>query len=100
MDLEKAERKQEKRNSKIMLRSIGAAGMGVGLFLLRFLVAPFLGENKEALAALGLFSLCLIGFGGVMIAVYIIKKDWLSKIYMLMIWVVLPILFLKLFIGS
>lgn len=98
-DPAKAERKKEKQIANIMWRSVGAAGVGIGLFLLRFIVAPFLGENEKALDAIATFSLCLIGFGGLMIVVFICKRDWLTRVYPLMAWFVLPIILLKLLAG-
>lgn len=99
-DPEKAERKKEKRIAAIMLRSIGVAGVGAGLFLLRFLVAPFLGEDPEALAAIGAFSLCLIGYGGAMTFVFVFKRAWVPRAWLLMTWVVLPTVALKILLGK
>lgn len=98
-DPAKAERRKEKRIKQIMLRSMGAAGVGIGLFLLRFLVAPFIGENEEVMQAIVTFSLSLIGLGAVMIVTFLFKKDWLSKVYMAMIWVILPVILVKLLLG-
>jgi len=95
----KAERKKEKKISNIMWRSIGAAGIGLGLLIMKLLVAPFIGDNPAIENAITTFSLALIGFGGLMIVLFIFKKKWLPSAYLLMLWLVLPAILLKLLAG-
>ena len=95
----KKEQKKEKRIAHIMWRSTGAAGAGVGLFLLRFLVAPFIGNDEQALHAIASFAFALMGFGGLMVVLFIFRRAWLPQAYLAMVWVVLPVILLKLLAG-
>ncbi len=99
-DPEKAEIKKEKRIARIMWRSLGAAGIGLGMLLMKLLVAPFIGDNPALEKAITSGSLTLIGFGALMTALFLFKKQWLPKAYLAMVWVILPVIFLKLLMDA
>jgi len=96
---DRAERKQEKKQARIMRKSAYGLGFGVGLFLLKVLVAPLLGEHELAQAALGAFALCLFGYGAVILLVFLVKKAWLRPADLLLVWVVIPAILLKLILD-
>ncbi len=98
-DLAKQERKKEKKIGRIMRNGVLSAGIGVGLFFLRFLVTPFLGDNEEAQTALFIFSLCLMGYGALLILTFIFKRDWLFKINLVLTWLVFPLILLKMLMA-
>ena len=94
-DPEKRQRKREKKTKRLLRKSACAAGVGLGLFLLRFLIAPFIGNNEQANAALTGISLCLIAYGALIIVTFVAKKDWLFKADILLSWVIIPVIVLK-----
>ncbi|MCB9988341.1 MAG: hypothetical protein H6868_03290 [Rhodospirillales bacterium] len=95
-DLDKYERKKEKKIGRIMRNSVLVLGIGIGLFLLKFLVVPFLGDNEQGERVLVIFSLSLMGYGVINVLTFMFLKDGLFKVNLLMTWVVLPLVLLKL----
>ncbi len=95
-DLDKQERKKEKKIQRLLKKSAYAVGLGIGLLLLKFVVVPFLGESEQTEKALGLFSYCLILYGASIIVTFIVKKDWLIKVDLLLSWVIMPLILVKL----
>ena len=71
-------------------------GAGVGLFLLKFLIVPFLGNHEQGERVLVIFSLSLMAYGAINILAFIFFKNWLFKVNLLMTWVILPLILLKL----
>ncbi|GEM_PF-994455 len=94
-DPHKAELKKEKQQKRLLLKSAGAAGLGLGLLLLKFLIVPFLGENAEAEKALVAFGWCLIAYGGAIVLSFIFLKKHIFKINLLLTWIVLPLIVIK-----
>lgn len=92
------EKKQEKKIKKIMRRSTFAAGIGLGLFFLKFLVIPMLGleDNENAIRVITAFSLYLIFYGVSLILVFVFKQKFVTKADMIMTWIVTPLMLAKL----
>ncbi len=92
------EEKEEKKIKKIMGRCAFAAGIGIGLFFLKFLVIPMLGleDNEAAVKAISAFSLYLVFYGVSLILIFVFKRDFVLKANMIMNWVVVPLILTKL----
>ena len=95
-DFDKRELQKEKKTKRIMKKSAYGIGFGIGLYVLKFLIAPFIGDHDLAREALGAFALCLLTYGITTIAVFIFKKDWLAKADFLLSWIIIPMILLKL----
>lgn len=98
-DPEKRERKREKKVKRLLRKSAYAAGIGAGLFVLRFVIAPFLGDSEQVNAALTGLSLCLIAYGVLLIITFVVKKEWLFRADMLLSWVIIPAIALKIILS-
>jgi hypothetical protein len=94
-DPDRHEQKKEKKIKRLLRKSAYAVGIGIGFFLLRFLIAPFIGDNEQANAAITIISLCLVAYGTLMIVTFIFKKDWFVKVDILLNWIIIPIIALK-----
>ena len=90
--------KREKKIKKIMRRSTFAAGIGLGLFFLKFLVIPMLGiqDHEEAIHVITAFSLYLVFYGVSLILVFMFKQQFVIKADMIMTWVITPLMLAKL----
>lgn len=97
-DALRREEKQEKKIKKIMRRSTFAAGIGIGLFFLKFLVIPMLGitDNEAAIKVISLFSLYLIFYGMLLILTFVFKRNLVIKADMVMTWIITPLMLAKL----
>jgi hypothetical protein len=91
------EEKQTKKIAKIMRRSIFAAGIGIGLFFLKFLVIPMLGleDNEAAVKIISSFSLYLIFYGVALTLVFIFKRSFVLKANLIMNYVIVPLIAVK-----
>lgn len=98
-DPEKAELKKEKKIKKLLKKSAWAIGAGIGMILLKTLVAPFLGDNEEAEKALGVLGWCLAAYGTSTILSFIFLRNFIFKIDFIMAWAVMPLIFIKLFMD-
>ena len=96
----KAELKIEKKTKKLMKKSAWAAGLGIGLLLLKFLVTPFIGDNEQAQKALFIFGWCLVAYGAITVLSFMFLKKFMFKINMLMTWVIMPMIFVKLLMSA
>ncbi len=94
-----AERKREKKIRRLLKKSAWAAGMGIGLIILRFIVAPYLGENEAAQDALFIFGWCLIGYGAATVLSFMFLRAHIFKINIALSWVIMPLIFIKLLTG-
>lgn len=95
-DPHKAELKQEKKQKKLFIKSAWAAGLGLGLLLLKFAIVPFLGENEQAESALGIFAWCLIGYGVALVLSFVFLRKFIGKINFVLSWLVMPTILIKL----
>ncbi len=99
-DPAKAELKKEKKINKLLKKSAWAIGAGIGMVLLKFLVAPFLGDNENAEKALGILGWCLVAYGATIVLSFVFLRKFLFKVNLLLTWVVMPVIFLKLFMDA
>lgn len=95
-DVDRAEKNQEKKIKRLLQKSAWAIGAGVGLFLLKVVVVPFLGDNEAAERALVIFSSCLVAYGGILILAFVFWRKMLFKINLALSWVIMPAVFIKL----
>jgi len=99
-DEHKAELKKEKKIKRLLVKSAWAMGLGVGLLLLKFVIAPMIGSNEQTEKALGIFSWCLIAYGGAIILTFMFLRNFLFKVNILLSWTVMPLIFLKLLMDA
>ena len=93
------EEKKERKLRRIMRKAAWGLGIGVGLFLLKIFVTPFIGDNEMATSAMGAFSLCLFGYGALMMLVFTFARNWVTRADLLLCWVIIPAVLLKLFLD-
>lgn len=79
-----------------MRKSAYGLGIGIGLFVLQFLIAPFLGDHEVANKTLGAFVTSLLVYGGVNVLTFIVRRDWLGRVDMALVWIIIPAILLKL----
>ncbi len=89
------ELKRHKKEQKILFSSALTGGVGVGLFLLRFFVIPYLGENELAQNVIVFFAFALMGYTGIIVLTFMFARRWLMQVQFLLTWVALPVLFIK-----
>lgn len=99
-DERKAELKKEKKTGRILKKSAWAAGLGIGLILLKFLIVPLIGANEQAEKALVIFGWCLIAYGALMVLTFVFLRNFIFKINFVLSWIVLPLLFFKLLMKA
>lgn len=88
--------RKEKKIRRLLLKSAWSFGIGVGLILLRFAVAPFLGVQENAEKAVLLFAWCVIAYGGALVLSFVFLKKHMLTIDLILTWLVMPALFVKL----
>lgn len=95
--LRRAEKK-ERKIKKITGRAFIVAGLGIGLFFLKFLIIPVLGlkDDPEIVQAISACSLYMIFYGAVLALVFIFKRDFVLKANLVMNYIVVPLIIMKL----
>lgn len=94
--LRRAEKK-ERKIKKITGRAFIVAGLGIGLFFLKFLIIPVLGlkDDPEIVNAISTCSLYMIFYGVVLALVFLFKRDFVVKANLVMTYIVVPLMIVK-----
>lgn len=97
-DAQRRAEKQEKKIKKITGRAFIVAGLGIGLFFLKFLIIPVLGlkDDPEIVNAISACSFYMIFYGVVLALVFLFKREFVVKANLVMTYIVVPLMIVKL----
>ena len=90
--------KKEKKIKKVTGRAFIVAGLGIGMFFLKFLVIPMLGlqDDPEIVNAISACSLYMIFYGVILALIFVFKRDFVLKANLILNYVIVPIIVVKL----
>ena len=91
------EEKKEKKIKKITGRAFIVAGLGVGLFFLKFLVIPILGleDDPKIVSAISACALYMILYGVILALLFVFKRDFITKANLILNYVIVPLVAVK-----
>jgi hypothetical protein len=91
------DKKSRKKYYKIIRNACSAIGGGVGLILLKGFFSVEVEKAQDLFNGLGLW---LIAFGCVVLLTAIFNKDWVFRINSILIFIVTPVVVVKLILAA